>query len=192
MMIMNCFCGMVDQRKAFSFISSQDLCQKISSPSIWTCTEPEFRFWWMKLCSSDNHNTTAPYITTTLHHHTPLHHGAISFSLSKILKYFNDFQNRNFSVLRLKWTQTMQRKQNQTFSHWPYSNLTPYLFYIFSSKNIKVVQWLSKSELFSFMTKLTPNNGSETKSDIFYGTYSNLTSFFIGHKILKYFNGFYD
>ena len=32
---------------------------------IWTCTEPEFRLRWMKLCSSDNHYT----INTTLHHH---------------------------------------------------------------------------------------------------------------------------
>ena len=32
MMIMNCFCGMVDRRKAFSLISSQDHCQR-SSPS---------------------------------------------------------------------------------------------------------------------------------------------------------------
>ena len=27
---------------------------------VWTCAEPEFRFSWMKLCSSDNHYTTAP------------------------------------------------------------------------------------------------------------------------------------
>ena len=32
MMMMNCFCGMVDQRKAFSLISSRDHCQR-SSPS---------------------------------------------------------------------------------------------------------------------------------------------------------------
>ena len=32
MMIMNCFCGMVDRRKAFSLISSRDHCQR-SSPS---------------------------------------------------------------------------------------------------------------------------------------------------------------
>ena len=31
-MVMNCFCGMVDQRKAFSFISSHEHCQR-SSPS---------------------------------------------------------------------------------------------------------------------------------------------------------------
>ena len=32
MMIMNCFCGMVDQRKVISLISSRDHCQR-SSPS---------------------------------------------------------------------------------------------------------------------------------------------------------------
>ena len=32
MMMMNCFCSMVDRRKAFSLISSQDHCQR-SSPS---------------------------------------------------------------------------------------------------------------------------------------------------------------
>ena len=32
------------------------------------------------------------------------------------LKYFNDFQNQHFSVLWLKWTQTMETKQNQTTS----------------------------------------------------------------------------
>ena len=42
------------------------------------------------------------------------------------------------------------------------------------------------------MTKVNPNNGNETKSDIFYGTHSNLTLFFIRHQILKYFNDFYN
>ena len=32
MMMMNCFCGMVDRRKTLSLISSQDHCQR-SSPS---------------------------------------------------------------------------------------------------------------------------------------------------------------
>ena len=32
MMMMNCYCGMVDRRKAFSLISSRDHCQR-SSPS---------------------------------------------------------------------------------------------------------------------------------------------------------------
>ena len=56
----------------------------------------------------------------------------------------------------------------------------------FLSKNIKVFQCLSKSKVLSFMTKVNPSNRNETKSDIFY----DLTSFCIGHKILKYLNNF--
>ena len=37
--------------------------------------------------------------------------------------YFNDFQNWNFSVSWLKWTQEIEMKQNQTFSQGTYSNL---------------------------------------------------------------------
>ena len=62
----------------------------------------------------------------------------------------------------------------------------------FFSKNIKVFQWLLKSKFLSFMTEVNPSNGNETKSDNFHGTYPNLTSFFIGSKILKYFNDFYN
>ena len=29
----------------------------------WTFAEPEFKLYWMKLCSSDNHYTTAPPLT---------------------------------------------------------------------------------------------------------------------------------
>ena len=47
MMMINCFCGMVDRRKAFSLISSLDHCQRSSPPAhfasrVWTCAEPEF------------------------------------------------------------------------------------------------------------------------------------------------------
>ena len=49
-----------------------------------------------------------------------------------------------------------------------------------------------KIKILSFITTVNQNNGNETKSDIFHGAYSNLTSFFIGRKILKYFNDFYN
>ena len=42
------------------------------------------------------------------------------------------------------------------------------------------------------MNKVNPKKGNETKQTFFHETYSNLTSFLIGHKILKYFNDFYD
>ena len=62
----------------------------------------------------------------------------------------------------------------------------------FFVKNIEVFQLLLKSKFLSYMAKVNPNNGNETKSGIFLRTYSNLTSFFIVHTILKYFNDFYN
>ena len=41
------------------------------------------------------------------------------------------------------------------------------------------------------MTKVNPNDGNKTKSNTFHETNSNLTSFFIGCKILKYLSEFY-
>ena len=58
----------------------------------------------------------------------------------------------------------MEMKQNKTSFHETYLNLTAYLFL---SIYIKVFQWLSKSRVLSFMTKVNRNNGNETKSDIF-------------------------
>ena len=51
--MMNSFCGMVDQRKAFSLISSRNHCQRSltianlrhAACRIWTCVKPEYRFW---------------------------------------------------------------------------------------------------------------------------------------------------
>ena len=57
-------------------------------------------------------------------------------------------------------------------------------------KNVKTFQWLSKSKFLSFMTKVNPNNGNETKSDIFPRDIFKSDIIFIGHKILKYFNDF--
>ena len=52
----------------------------------------------------------------------------------RILKYFSDFQNGNFSVLWLNWTQTMEMKQNKTLFLGVYSNLTSFLI---GRKNLK-------------------------------------------------------
>ena len=49
-------------------------------------------------------------------------------------KSFNGFQNWHFSVLWLKWTQTVGMKQNQTFFHWTYSNQ---IFFITGWKILK-------------------------------------------------------
>ena len=96
----------------------------------------------------------------------------------KTLKYFKDLKNRHFWVLWLKWNQATEMIQNQT--------------YIFLLKYIKVFQWLSKSEFVSFMTKMNPNNGNKTKSDIFPWDIFKSGIVFIGCKILKYFKDFYN
>ena len=66
--LMNCFCGMVDRRMAFSLISNRDHCQR-ASPSRIPDTpragfehtqKPKFRLSCMELCSSDNHYTMVP------------------------------------------------------------------------------------------------------------------------------------
>ena len=80
-------------------------------------------------------------------------------------------------------------KQNQTFFHGTYLNLTSY---IFLSKYIRVFQRFSKSGFISFMTKVNPNNRNETKSDIFPRDVLKSDIIFIGRKILKYFNDFYN
>ena len=94
------------------------------------------------------------------------------------LKYFNDFQNQNFSVLWLKWAKTMKIKQNQTFFHRIYLNLTPCLFYQkilrcfnnFQNQNFSVL-WLRWTQTMAMKQNQI---------------------FFTGHKILKYFNDFYN
>ena len=58
----------------------------------------------------------------------------------------------------------MEIKQKSDIFSCDILNLIPYLFLL---KNIKVFQWLSKSEFLSFMTKVNPKNGKETKSSIF-------------------------
>ena len=87
MMMMNCFCGMVDRRKAFSssLSSSRDPNLRHAASRVWTCAEPGFRLSWMKLCSSDNHYTTAPQSFS---------HKTEKFRFSKSLKYFNIFLSK--------------------------------------------------------------------------------------------------
>ena len=62
--MMICFCGMVDQRKLLSLFSSRDYYQRFlpSQPPVhfeldWSCTEPESRLRWVQLWISDNHYT---------------------------------------------------------------------------------------------------------------------------------------
>ena len=62
-----CFCGIFHQWKEFRFISSRTIFLTIANlrhvlSRIWTCAEPDFRFYWMKLWCSDDQYTTASYL----------------------------------------------------------------------------------------------------------------------------------
>ena len=80
----------------------------------------------------------------------------------KILKHF-----KNKSFLWLKWTQTMQMKQNQTFCHRKFLNLTIVIrnsfLWLWSdiishwSQNNKMLQWLLWLTSFNFIAKVSTN-----------------------------------
>ena len=101
----------------------------------------------------------------------------------KILKYFNDFQNRNFSVLWLKWTQTMKMKQNQTFIHRAYLNLISFLFAARTLKYFKtfIIGIFQSSFNKWVQTKIKIKRGM-CKSD----------SIFVIYKMVHYLNDFWD
>ena len=82
--------------------------------------------------------------------------------------------------------------ENETKSHIFPWHIFKYDAIFFLSKNIKVIQWLSKSRFLSCMTNVSPNNGKETKSDIFSWNIFKSDFFFTDCKILKYFNDFYN
>ena len=50
----------------------------------------------------------------------------VIFFISKNIKAFHDFRDQNVSHLWLKWTKTMEMKQNQTFFHRTYPNLASF------------------------------------------------------------------
>ena len=65
LLMMNCFCGIVDRRKALTLISSRDNYQSFS-PSQTSDTlragfelpQNQFRLYWRKLCNSDSYCIT--------------------------------------------------------------------------------------------------------------------------------------
>ena len=81
----------------------------------------------------------------------------------EILKYFSDFQNRNFIVLWLKWTQTMEMKRTR---HFPLRHIQIWHL-IFFMKKCSSISLTFKIKISQFYDYRIPNNGNETKSDIF-------------------------
>ena len=109
-----------------------------------------------------------------------------SFFYQKKLKYFNELQNRNFSILWLKWTKQWKWNKIRHFS----VGYIPIWHHI-----SKISKYFNdcQNQNFSILS-LKWNQALEMKQNqtFFHRTYSNLTSFFIGHKILKYPNDFYN
>ena len=107
----------------------------------------------------------------------------------KILKYFSGFEIRNFSVSWLKWTQTMEMKQNLIFSMthiqiWRhvffYQKISNY-FNDFQNRDFPVL-WLKWTQ-----TLEIKQNQTLSMKHI-----QIRHQFFISRKLLKYFNDFYS
>ena len=110
------------------------------------------------------------------------------FSYQSIWKYFNDIQNRIFSVLWLKWKQA-KCKWNKT-RHFVIGRIQIWHHNFLYQKTIKIFQWLSQSKLLSFMMKVSPSNGNKTISHIFSRDIQIWHHIFLYQKLLKYFNDF--
>ena len=96
---MNCFCGMVDRRKAFSFISSRDNCQRSSSSRI--SNSPWVGYELAQNLSSGLvewscavMTTTTPWITTA-----PLHQKQLIF----YVRYWGVFCNSFINIIHIIW-----------------------------------------------------------------------------------------
>ena len=102
MLMMHCFCGMVDRRKAFSLISSRGHCQR-SSPSRVSNT-PRAGFEPAQNLSSDLVEwSCAIMITITPRHHILLER---TKNLTKIFKYSKHFPE---NLQYFSWTGSLLR-----------------------------------------------------------------------------------
>ena len=97
MMMMNCFCGMVDRRKAFSLISSRDHCQR-SSPLPISDT-PQAGFQPVQNLSSDLVEWSCAVVLTT----TPQHHwsGGQTEPPLSLFKVYWKWKSANISFYKL-------------------------------------------------------------------------------------------
>ena len=105
----------------------------------------------------------------------------ISF-LSKHIKSFNGFQNENFSVLYLKWTQTMEMKQNHIV---PWDIFKFDIMYFF----IKTLKYFNDFQNWNFSVLwLKWNQTEEMKQNqtFFHWTYLNQTHLFLSKHIRPY------
>ena len=103
---------------------------------------------------------------------------SISFFFIKILKYLNDLQSWNFSVLWL--SEPKQWKWSKT-RHFLMGHIQ--IWHLFYQNVLKYFNWHLKSKFPSFITKVNSNNGNEQNQIFFQGAYLNLTLFSL---VVKY------
>ena len=108
-----------------------------------------------------------------------------SFFLSKNI---NDFQNRNFWILINEPKQWISNK----IRHFPIGHIQLWRHIFFYKKIISYSNDFQNRNFSVLWPKWTQAMEMKQNQKFFHGTYSNLTSFCIRRKILKYLNDFYD
>ena len=113
-MMMNCFCGMVDRRKAFSLISSRDHCQRSSPSRISDRLQAGFE-------PAQNSGlvqwSCAVVITTTpRRHRTTLHHGATTTTWRHRTDPINLLRIRATWINDKKVTFIKPKEENNTYA----------------------------------------------------------------------------
>ena len=98
MMMKNCFCGMVDRRKAFSLISSRDHCQRSSPSRIVDTLRAGFEFA-QNLSSGFVEWSCAVVITTTPQRQTFMYAKPLRIMFGRVDEFIRDYDRTKYSVL---------------------------------------------------------------------------------------------
>ena len=127
-MMKDCFCGMVDRRKAFTpyfqpgplseILTIANLRQAASR--VWSCAESEFRLCWMKFCNSDNHYATAPlyYIITYI---ITLHIYLVRIKSTMT----HECHSETYKMVNTSWLKSCQTTSEAPWNYSPVSSLFP-------------------------------------------------------------------
>ena len=131
------------------------------------------------------------------------------------------FTKKYSSILMTSKIKCSQLYDQSEPIQWKFNNIRHFsmehiqIWHLFLLKNIKVFQWLSNSKFLNFMTKVNPNYGNKTKSDISlrdifksdtislqkwqqsseiksHGTCANLTALFFIYKVVHCLNDLWN
>ena len=110
------------------------------------------------------------------------------FFCLKVSKYFNDFENQNFSVLWLKWTQ--KKCKWSKIRHFPVGYIHIWRHILLCQKNIKVFLWLLRLNFSDLWLSWTQAMEMKLNQTYFIWEDWDLTSYIFCQKLLMYFNDF--